>query len=497
MKKLLSILTVTVCLLISLPADAQDIKVQIAPFYTEINYKSVDNCYVQYPLILYKDITYFPMTYDMCMELGLMSGYTAEDGLFITRRYTEDCSGEPVSLQPYGESASNSYSSRYNAVIPNYPIYLNGIRIYNDKEEYPLINFRDVTYFPMTYRFAHDELGFNIEWSDTDRTFKLSSENVYHGFYPIYIGEDGVKLVNCVDEYEDYYDESGNLGNKFIRRYYKNYFFDTEKKTLTRTEDTEKAESTQDVYAITPPTEPKKLNTSLNYNGGLVNETLYHLAQKFPLQGTLMSAERTDIGNNTSLIALYTTSGNAPAPYTEQEHYLFEAKFPSFISENNTYRQLDFDKLGNLSGVYDMGDKVYVASSGYRPLKSARWSNLFSDIYIYNKADGSFRSMVELNSDKFNSIRLVGITEGKLYVQAMWFNSNKSVSNLGSMPPFGAVNSGFYEIDVQTDSMNKLYPYINAECFVFPDGNLYAVANRLGTARLINLCTGDIYQFTE
>ena len=78
-------LTVIATFVIAVPARAKgnEVRVKIAPFYTEIENVSVDNRYVEYPLITYKDITYFPMTYNLCAFLGLRSGFDAEKGLYI------------------------------------------------------------------------------------------------------------------------------------------------------------------------------------------------------------------------------------------------------------------------------------------------------------------------------------------------------------------------------------------------------------------------------
>ena len=167
MKKLISLLIVLTFLVSSFPVSAQNdkIKVKIAPFYTEIQGMSVDNRYVEYPLITYKDITYFPMTYDLCARLGLVSGFDSEKGLFITREYINYYNENP---NFFGGDALNYYNKLYDAVIPTYPIYLNGIYIDNQKEEFPLINFRGITYFPMTWRFAYEELNFDIEWSEEE-----------------------------------------------------------------------------------------------------------------------------------------------------------------------------------------------------------------------------------------------------------------------------------------------------------------------------------------
>ena len=42
-----------------------------------------------------------------------------------------------------------------------------GKAIDNKKEEYPLLVFRDITYFPLTWRFAVDEFGWNYTFDST------------------------------------------------------------------------------------------------------------------------------------------------------------------------------------------------------------------------------------------------------------------------------------------------------------------------------------------
>ncbi len=186
MKKWFYSLIFIFIMLVAIPASAENVSVKIAPFYTEVNAGSVDNRYVEYPLVVYKDITYFPMTYDMCSMLGLSSSYTEAEGLKIT-------SGFPAGQMrsPYGESANNSLSKSYSATIPTYSIYVNEKQIINSQEVYPLINFRGVTYFPMTYRFAHDEFGFYTYWSDSDYAFVLNSNPNY-----VYKGK-----PNAMDEF--------------------------------------------------------------------------------------------------------------------------------------------------------------------------------------------------------------------------------------------------------------------------------------------------------
>ena len=79
---LLLAIMMTITSLISTPVYAaqKGVTVKIATYYTQIENVSVDNRYVEYPLLTYKDITYFPMTYNLCAFLGLRSGFDAEKG---------------------------------------------------------------------------------------------------------------------------------------------------------------------------------------------------------------------------------------------------------------------------------------------------------------------------------------------------------------------------------------------------------------------------------
>ena len=82
MKRLTAvIIAIVMCIgICSIPAMAKDttVKVRIAPFKTTILEQVVDNANVEFPLITYKDITYFPMTYDLCAALRMSSGFDSE-----------------------------------------------------------------------------------------------------------------------------------------------------------------------------------------------------------------------------------------------------------------------------------------------------------------------------------------------------------------------------------------------------------------------------------
>ena len=149
-------------------AASGSVSVTLPSFAVTLNGTEIDNDYSQYPLIVYKDITYFPMTYYDCRFLGLETGWTdAKTGLFI------DTTGIQGAYHPYTQTSKNAKSAK--AQIASFPITVNGQAIDNAKEEYPLLLFRDVTYFPLTWRFCVDE--FNWQYSFTTADGLVISSN--------------------------------------------------------------------------------------------------------------------------------------------------------------------------------------------------------------------------------------------------------------------------------------------------------------------------------
>ena len=130
---------------------ASSVKVSLPAFKVSLNGVKIENNYKQYPLIVYKDITYFPMTYYESRFMGLETVWDNSTGLKIIK------TGANWSYQSYESLTKNS--SIYNAQIAPFKITVNGKAIDNSIEEYPLLLFRNITYFPLTWRFAVEEFG--------------------------------------------------------------------------------------------------------------------------------------------------------------------------------------------------------------------------------------------------------------------------------------------------------------------------------------------------
>lgn len=160
LKKYFTVLVIFLGLSFSHEAMAASVTVTLPEFSVELNGQQMDNWYSRYPLLVYKDITYFPMTYYDCKLLGLTAAWTAEEGLSIDKT--------PDYFYEYMRDVTDRKNSRtQQAQIAMDKITVNGQVIDNQTEEYPLLVFRDVTYFPLTWRFAVDEFGWDYHFDNT------------------------------------------------------------------------------------------------------------------------------------------------------------------------------------------------------------------------------------------------------------------------------------------------------------------------------------------
>ena len=127
-------------------------------FDVHFNGNKVDSTYREYPLLVYKDITYFPMTYFDSRHLGLVTEWDE-----TTRTLNIEQKSISASLRDYKREQKNKKTQEVK--ICDFNIEILGKPIDNSAEEYPLITFRDVTYFPLTWRFAYELFCWRYEFS--------------------------------------------------------------------------------------------------------------------------------------------------------------------------------------------------------------------------------------------------------------------------------------------------------------------------------------------
>nr|WP_213586175.1 YHYH domain-containing protein [Paenibacillus sp. J2TS4] len=143
-------------------SSAKAVKVSIPSFSVKINGETVEQQESLYPLLVYKDITYFPMTWNYTKALGLNMSWDSDTGFFIGQ------SEAPV--EPYEPETGGRNESReeHTAQYPEYNIFVNGEWLNNGQEDYPVLTFREITYFPLTWEFAVEQFGWSVQWNEVE-----------------------------------------------------------------------------------------------------------------------------------------------------------------------------------------------------------------------------------------------------------------------------------------------------------------------------------------
>ncbi|MCH4890854.1 hypothetical protein EZV73_24960 [Acidaminobacter sp. JC074] len=159
MKKITLMIFLFVFLTTSL-VYGESVEVTIPEFDVTVDGQAVDNENNAYPLIVYNDITYFPMTWNFTRSLGLKTDWHADTGLVIGKT-------DPLEKLQIDTSVKNDLSKTYTASVADFKIGLNNKTIDNKTEKYPILLFRDVTYFPLTWRFAVEEFGWKSDFNPT------------------------------------------------------------------------------------------------------------------------------------------------------------------------------------------------------------------------------------------------------------------------------------------------------------------------------------------
>ena len=169
------------------------LNVALPSFPVTLNGQTVDNRNREYPLIVYKDITYFPMTWFDSRYLGLENRWSPDQGLTVQQ------SSITAAYHPYASAKANTASS-YRAELAEGPITVNGQAIDNRTEEYPLLSFRNITYFPLTWRYAHDAFNWEYDWSESSGlSIRSSNPKVKDAGLPDYAASNGFAV------YKGYY----------------------------------------------------------------------------------------------------------------------------------------------------------------------------------------------------------------------------------------------------------------------------------------------------
>jgi|GEM_PF-4325809 len=126
-------------------AQGAPIPVEIVTQPVYINGVCIDSQGSPYPLLLYEQIVYLPLTWELCRFLGLESNWSAESGLSLARTGASNLPPSPLRINPVG------FSLWAEPVF--YPVSLGGEQL-DVAGAYPWLNYAEVTYMPLTWEVA-------------------------------------------------------------------------------------------------------------------------------------------------------------------------------------------------------------------------------------------------------------------------------------------------------------------------------------------------------
>lgn len=189
MKKILGLIVsvaATLVIMMSVTASAQQVAVTRAEFPVIVNGRVVNNAMREYPFILYNSITYFPMTYEDCAFLGLENNWSAEGGNVITKTASSGYYRDFLSPK------LNEVESSSVAQVVTTPITVMGNVVNNSAEQYPILNHKNILYFPLTWDWS-EKFGWKTTFGDNRFLEVATSEFADAGYYYRYHKGNGIE----------------------------------------------------------------------------------------------------------------------------------------------------------------------------------------------------------------------------------------------------------------------------------------------------------------
>ncbi|MBR5528293.1 MAG: hypothetical protein IKV97_04755 [Clostridia bacterium] len=456
MKKILSVclsaLAALSCAVTPVCADDSRVTAVIPDYQVVIDGSSVYYADSLYPFLNYKGITYFPMTYDYCHAMDLTTGYLKHSAFMVAYQPSD---GE---LPVYETVANTKYNT---ALIPTYNIYINGKKADNKNAEYPLINFRDITYFPMTWDYAVDEFGWQLTFENGILEINTGNNNAR----AFYIEEEGAGFTVL----DTSYDEEIPLGDGvFTSRYVKRYSkLDHASGELSVLED------------YTPSQDQIPANSAVEVT--VKNGEVYYKENK--LEGIFIEpatdnfTKPESIENAEYSVNAYTVGACAPltvivadvrTAYHGKEASWGTNTAHTYIEAGGKLIYLGTSKT--VENVYTLGNDIFFNTVDYQ-------QTVFKH-YMKN------RTMWKLSSDGtlsvmsyggYGSIEIIGKYGNELYLKCLW-----CPENVMDFAPFSVslVNDGYHTFD--GTGIRFLSPYIYSDFdIVTENGDIFAVNNKL------------------
>ena len=170
--------------------ETGSLNVTKAPSKIVINDQTVSES-LRYPFILYKNITYFPLTYQNCLFAGLECDFDSKGGELEIKQVAPSEGYEPELGEP----------SSLTAVPIPFEVSLNGSSLV--RRTTPPLLCNGVTYIPLTWDIAVEEFGWSLNFVPDDNGGVLTIDTAPTPQEPASVEEPGESAdVDADDEYK-------------------------------------------------------------------------------------------------------------------------------------------------------------------------------------------------------------------------------------------------------------------------------------------------------
>lgn len=170
--------------------------VSLPSFEITLNCNKYNSSIAKYPCFVYNDITYLPLTTEMCDYMGLVTHNFVNmptRGTAIVNAFFVGNTDIKSTEIPYAEVQTNPTSfnvqickttPKANGVskdeLGNLVLYYTIIQSYdhNGDKNYPLLYYKDTYYLPLIWNYAYEILGWDYSFNHEDG-LKIDSRNTY------------------------------------------------------------------------------------------------------------------------------------------------------------------------------------------------------------------------------------------------------------------------------------------------------------------------------
>ncbi|RKN78216.1 hypothetical protein [Paenibacillus ginsengarvi] len=126
-----------------------------------INGQLIDNAHTKYPFLQYRDITYLPLTWDNTSALGIQLFWDDYGTMLIRNSYGKG-GGNFIGWKKQRFKQDLTASRRLGGTVAVTkaadPVVVETSLFDSSQETYPLLQFEGITYLPLTWQLAHDQL---------------------------------------------------------------------------------------------------------------------------------------------------------------------------------------------------------------------------------------------------------------------------------------------------------------------------------------------------